>query len=55
MRTDGYTCMTKLIVAFRNFAKAPKNYDSYLDSVGRDKVGCTTASYGLDGPGIGAR
>jgi hypothetical protein len=25
MRTDGQTDMTKLIVAFRNFAKAPKN------------------------------
>jgi hypothetical protein len=24
-RTDGRTDMTKLIVAFRNFAKAPKN------------------------------
>jgi hypothetical protein len=23
-RTDGWTDMTKLIVAFRNFAKAPK-------------------------------
>jgi len=25
MRTDGWTDMTKLIVAFRNFAKAPEN------------------------------
>jgi len=25
MRTDGRTDVTKLIVAFRNFAKAPKN------------------------------
>jgi len=25
MRTDGQTDMTKLIVAFHNFAKAPKN------------------------------
>jgi hypothetical protein len=25
-RTDGRTDMTKLIVAFRNFANAPKNY-----------------------------
>ena len=25
MQTDGRTVMTKLIVAFRNFAKAPKN------------------------------
>jgi hypothetical protein len=25
MRTDGQTDMTKLTVAFRNFAKAPKN------------------------------
>jgi len=29
MRTDGQTNMTKLIVAFRNFAKAPKNLCSY--------------------------
>jgi len=28
-RTDGQTDMTKLIVAFRNFANAPKNYDEY--------------------------
>jgi hypothetical protein len=27
MRTDGRTDMTKLIVAFRNFANAPKNYN----------------------------
>jgi hypothetical protein len=27
MRTDGRTDMTNLIVAFRNFAKAPKNRD----------------------------
>jgi len=26
MRTDGRTDMTKLIVVFRNFAKAPKNH-----------------------------
>jgi hypothetical protein len=25
-RTDGHTDMTKLTVAFRNFAKAPKTY-----------------------------
>jgi hypothetical protein len=25
MRTDGKTDMTKLIIAFRNFVKAPKN------------------------------
>jgi hypothetical protein len=27
-RTDGQTDMMKLIVAFRNFANAPKNYDT---------------------------
>ena len=30
MRTDGRTDMTKLIVAFRNFAKAPKRWPSLL-------------------------
>jgi len=29
-RTDGQTDMTKLIVAFRNFAKAPKNHPHYV-------------------------
>jgi hypothetical protein len=28
-RTDGRTDMTKLRVAFRNFAKAPKNCDPF--------------------------
>jgi len=27
MRTDGWTDLTKLIVAFRNFANAPKTYN----------------------------
>jgi hypothetical protein len=27
MRTDGQTDMAKLLVAFRNFANAPKNYE----------------------------
>ena len=26
-QTEGWTDMTKLIVAFRNFANAPNNYD----------------------------
>jgi hypothetical protein len=30
MRTDGHTEITKLIVAFRNFANAAKNYDKNL-------------------------
>ena len=29
MRRGGRTYMTKLMVAFRNFAKAPKNYFTY--------------------------
>jgi hypothetical protein len=31
-RTDEWTDMTKLIVAFRNFAKAPKNETLYKNS-----------------------
>jgi hypothetical protein len=31
-RTDEQTDMTKLIVAFRNFANARKNYDLFLSS-----------------------
>jgi len=27
MRTDGQTDMTKIILAFRNFANAPKKYE----------------------------
>jgi hypothetical protein len=34
IRTDGHTVMTKLIVAFPNFAKAPKKILS------RDKIVC---------------
>jgi hypothetical protein len=39
MRTDGRTDMTKLTVAFRNSANAPKN--CYISEVGRprDKEG----------------
>ena len=29
-RTDEQTDMTKVIVAFRNFAKAPKNHPHYV-------------------------
>jgi len=29
MRTDGQTNMMKLIIDFRNFANAPKNYASF--------------------------
>ena len=36
MRTDGQTDMTKLINAFRNFAKAPKNEPS--DSLNMRKI-----------------
>jgi len=30
MRNDGRTRQTKLIVAFRNFSKAPENFHIYL-------------------------
>ena len=33
MRTDEQTDMTKLIVALRNFAKAPKNCSAYQNKI----------------------
>ena len=33
MRTDGQIDMTKLVVAFRNFANAPKNASCYLQII----------------------
>jgi hypothetical protein len=51
MRTDGQTDMTKLIVAFRNFANAPKagrDTDSQVPSCvsldARDLMVCSKAS-----------
>jgi len=35
MRTDGRTGMTKLIVAFHNFAKAPRNVTQNRGSINK--------------------
>ena len=37
MRTDGRTDMTKLIVAFRNFANAPKKLDTKFNKTQKNK------------------
>jgi hypothetical protein len=41
MRTDGQTDMTKLIIAFRNFSKAPKNAYNFTCAIKKrpDKYG----------------
>ena len=39
MRTDGQTDMRKLTVAFRNFAKAPKNAGSFRLPAERRGIG----------------
>jgi len=47
MRTDGQTDMTKLIVAFRNFAKAPQNGYTEAASVNFVIFFKTTTSKGI--------
>jgi hypothetical protein len=39
MRTDGRTDMTKLIVAFRNFANAPKNAFVFTEIIYKTRPG----------------
>jgi hypothetical protein len=49
MRTDGRTDMTKLMVAFRNFANAPKNIRCEIITAYseiRTKRKCTTWTEG---------
>jgi hypothetical protein len=63
MRTDGQTDMTK-IIAFRNFAKAPKNYVfgvagliyiTLIIEMGPGSSVGIAAGYRLDGLGIESR
>jgi hypothetical protein len=47
MRSDGQTDMTKLIVAFRNFANAPKNIQREADcwTESNRNIGESTRNY----------